>query len=66
MFRILNHIHPSEAMSANFIIGRNHYLFLLVVDENTLLSATTRKVPALERVLSDVYTMRDELKVLVQ
>ncbi|MFW9916952.1 MAG: ADP-ribosylation factor-like protein [Candidatus Thorarchaeota archaeon] len=66
MFRILNQIDPSEALSANFIIGRNHYLFLLVVDENTLLSATTRKIPELERVLADVYTMRDELRVLVQ
>ena len=39
---------------------------MLVVDENTLLSATTRKVPALERVLSDIYTMRDELRALIQ
>ena len=65
MFRILSLIEASETLVSNFVIGRNHYIFQIVVDQNTLLSATTTKTPALDRVLADVYAMRDEIRTLV-
>ncbi|MFQ6123339.1 MAG: ADP-ribosylation factor-like protein [Candidatus Heimdallarchaeota archaeon] len=66
MFRILNLIESTETLVSNFIIGRTHYIFQVVVDENTLLSAATTKTPALEQVLADVYAMRDDVKLIVQ
>ncbi len=66
MFRIMSLIEASENLDSNFIIGRTHYVFQIVVNGNTLLSATTHKTPALERVLEDVYAMRDEIQSIVQ
>jgi len=66
MFRILSLIEAAETLVSNFIIGLTHYIFQVVVDENTLLSAATQKTPAIERVLADVYTMRDEIRNIIQ
>ena len=66
LFRILSQIEATETLGSSFIIGRTHYVFHVVVDANTLLSAATYKTPALQNVLADVYKMRDEIKMLIR
>ncbi len=66
MFRIMSQIEPTETFASGFIIGRNHYIFEIVVDENTLLSAATGKTSSLDHILADVYSMRDEIRNLIK